>query len=574
MIVTFNVEVICVRRIKDRRKNMKNSAILRTAKVGGFNKDDVLTYVDELNAKIDSLKEELDKAKMSQTESGEIDNYKNEVERLKERLSETENKLSEARTNVDSERSELQNQKNAAAEENNELKNEIEALKYQLESVQKNAAAAGNADIQTADTSEFESRISDLNYQLENAKSQIKEMSREMTSLTSDISEKSAKIERIVAENNRYSAENIKLTAENRRLSNENDDLRLNANDGGFSSFDMGALFSEAQTTAKRVVVEAKAAADKLVKDAQIQADKIISEANVKADKINAEAIGKAAIMEDEAGKNIQTAVSNTEKLKQLFGTEAYLIDKKLSDLIKSIESTTKMYIRDIEAAKDDINASVDNFMKDGELREVITASEKIIADMPKKAPVTPKEPQSVLGGFVYEEKPASARDDTSVDTPLPVIEEIGFNESPNESDNYEKTSAPVIENIGYDESTDIDDFDFGGDLDEYTRNYGLENEFSSDDDDIDTPPITDIDGIPYVSVNDEGEEPSKSSDDEKIPSAKSAGNSLDDILSSFSIDPVLDEEDEPAPVQKKTSSLGFDLGDLAKLAEEAEKEL
>ena len=31
---------------------MKDSVILRTARVGGFNKEDVLTYVDELNSKI------------------------------------------------------------------------------------------------------------------------------------------------------------------------------------------------------------------------------------------------------------------------------------------------------------------------------------------------------------------------------------------------------------------------------------------------------------------------------------------------------------------------------------------
>ena len=41
---------------------MKDSVILRTARVGGFNKEDVLTYVDELNSKIDMLKSELEKS--------------------------------------------------------------------------------------------------------------------------------------------------------------------------------------------------------------------------------------------------------------------------------------------------------------------------------------------------------------------------------------------------------------------------------------------------------------------------------------------------------------------------------
>ena len=69
---------------------MKNSTILRTAKVGGFNKEDVLTYVDELNAKIDSLKADLEKAQDSAVNPAELEEYKSEIVRLTQLVNDNE----------------------------------------------------------------------------------------------------------------------------------------------------------------------------------------------------------------------------------------------------------------------------------------------------------------------------------------------------------------------------------------------------------------------------------------------------------------------------------------------------
>lgn len=456
---------------------MKNSAILRTAKVGGFNKEDVLTYVDELNAKIDSLKSELEQAKAVQADVSELDNYKNEVERLRERLSETEIKLSEVRTDADSAKMELQNEKDAVSEENSNLKNEIESLKYQLEAAQ-NASVTAAAEVQPVDTTEFENEISDLKIQLENAKNQISEMSGEMTKLTSDISEKAKKIEQLTLDNN---------------------ELRLQTDDSSFSGdFDMGALFSEAQATAKKVVVEARMAADKLVRDAQSESDKIIREAKEKADRINAEAVGKAAIMEEDAKKNAQNANAAAGKLKSIFRTEIDTLSKQFSEAMENIDAASRKLGSEIETAKKTISENVDSFINDNEvLNDVEKTSEPVSYYMPE------------------------------IDTEIPSV---NSGQEENDEDDYSFDSSPYIS------MPDRED----DDTEEQPVQY--------DSSDEEEPYIQEISG--------------KNNDAE-----------IDDILSSFAIDPVTDEEDEPVPL-KKNPSLGFDLGDLEKLAAEAEKDL
>lgn len=452
---------------------MKNSAILRTAKVGGFNKEDVLTYVDELNAKIDSLKSELEKAKAVQSDISELDNYKNEVDRLKDRLSETEIKLSEIRTESDTVKMELQNEKDAISEENGNLKNEIESLKYQLEEAQN--MPAGTTDIQPADTSEFEKEISELKIQLENAKNQISEMSGEMTKLTSDISDKAKKIEQLTLDNN---------------------ELRLQSDDSSFSgNFDMGALFSEAQATAKKIVVEARMAADKLVRDAQSESDRIIREAKEKSESINAEAVGKAAIMEEDARKNAQSATAAAERLKSIFKAEIDTLCKRFSDAMENIEVTSKKLNSEIETAKKSISENVDGFINGNTGLNDAAAEVKAFTDN------SPEKNADIHVMNSYNEK--------------------------NYEDDYDNT--PYIS---------MSDFDESGNEEQSVQDDSAESE-----------------NICVQEISD------KNNDAE-----------IDDILSSFAIDPVKDDE-EPVP-PKKSPSLGFDLGDLAKLAAEAEKDM
>lgn len=463
---------------------MKNSTILRTAKVGGFNKEDVLTYVDELNAKIDSLKADLEKAQASAVNPAELEEYKSEIVRLTQLVNDNENAVSEIRTAADAEKSELRTEMEAKitelSEENNNLKNTIASLEYQLEEAKNNVQSAP-AEVVSADTSAFENEISDLKIQLENARNQITEMSGEMTKLSDDIAEKGRTIQ---------------------KLTLENDELRLQTDENSFSSkFDMGALFSEAQTTAKKMVVEARIASDRLVKDAEYEAEKILSEANKKADAINAEAAEKASNMEAEARKDAKYAIDAVENLKVLFNKQTEKFVLQVDKLINNLDE-----------AKAEISGEVNDFLegKTG-LDKAVSDAKSVSADIEYSEPVY--EPVSSY----YEESAAEefAADEYVAEEPV-ATEDDGYGEIPYMSSisNYEPDEE-VTESMAEDL------------LDSYQENTRSYDE-----------------------------------------------NELDDILSSFAIDPVSGDDEEPVPPVKGSPALGFDLNDLAKLAEEAEKDI
>ena len=77
---------------------MDQPSVLRTARMGGFVKEDVLKYIDELNSKIYALEEERDEWKekaasgggMSETKEQE---YESELSRLRGELGTTKNQL-------------------------------------------------------------------------------------------------------------------------------------------------------------------------------------------------------------------------------------------------------------------------------------------------------------------------------------------------------------------------------------------------------------------------------------------------------------------------------------------------
>ena len=78
---------------------MDEPTVLRTTKIGGgFVKEDVLTYLDELNSKISGLETELKEAKESgPADPQELLKYKNQVDNLQEKLNASNNALRAAK---------------------------------------------------------------------------------------------------------------------------------------------------------------------------------------------------------------------------------------------------------------------------------------------------------------------------------------------------------------------------------------------------------------------------------------------------------------------------------------------
>ena len=82
---------------------MDESVVLRTAKVGGFVKEDVLQYVDELNSKNVALEEQIKSLQeVGPADPQEINDYKQKIEKLQEKFNTSNNSLRAATAELDS----------------------------------------------------------------------------------------------------------------------------------------------------------------------------------------------------------------------------------------------------------------------------------------------------------------------------------------------------------------------------------------------------------------------------------------------------------------------------------------
>ena len=153
---------------------MDEPTVLRTTKIGGgFVKEDVMTYLDELNSKIVSLEDELKKAQeKGPADPQELIKYRNQVENLQEKLNTSNNALRNTKKELEEAKKQLEAdekliaqlkagganagaanaqagaQANANAQALEAARKEIDNLKSQLTAAQQKAAAAPVANAQ------------------------------------------------------------------------------------------------------------------------------------------------------------------------------------------------------------------------------------------------------------------------------------------------------------------------------------------------------------------------------------------------------------------------------------------
>ena len=126
---------------------MASSGFLRTVNFGGFDKKDVLSYVDELNSKIYNLESELTEKNQLIVGQENISNVDG-AERYEAIISENKSKISELLANADTMKLEVSNLENELEQKNAEisqLKEERVMLEEKLES-----AKSGNNSITEA----------------------------------------------------------------------------------------------------------------------------------------------------------------------------------------------------------------------------------------------------------------------------------------------------------------------------------------------------------------------------------------------------------------------------------------
>ena len=355
---------------------MDQPSVLRTARMGGFVKEDVLKYIDELNSKIYSLEEERDSwkekasagggmtdAQQQELESeitrlrGELGTTRNqlraaqeelknrpvveggegggasaeELEQAKAQVAQMAEQLTNANADLEASRAELQ----VAQEESSDMQLQLTQMQAQLVQLQQDndalrsdlaeaAAAAltgGQADAAAAQ------QVAELQAKLETADTQIASLRAELDAKTATLEEQAglsseADLKKLAEYEALLSEQSSQLAEKDREIESLNQqvsELKENSTD---SSFDMSALFMEAQMTAKKVAVEARSKADKLTKEAQQQAESIVKDATAKAEKTIADANA-------EAEKTITAAKTQAEQTVANANAEA---EQKIND--------------------------------------------------------------------------------------------------------------------------------------------------------------------------------------------------------------------------------------------------
>ncbi len=132
---------------------MEGTGFLKTVRVGGFDKKDVLAYVDDLNTKIYTLEAELEEKKtlLESAGGGTVDTSKYD-----DLLAADKAKISELMTNNDSLKIQLKSAEDEMAEkvrELEELKKQNAALEEQLQEAKNKVASSGPADSSAMDLS-------------------------------------------------------------------------------------------------------------------------------------------------------------------------------------------------------------------------------------------------------------------------------------------------------------------------------------------------------------------------------------------------------------------------------------
>lgn len=354
--------------------------VLRTARMGGFVKEDVLAYLDELQSKIYALEEERDDltkkaesgggltaAQQKEFEDelsrlrGELGTTKNqlraaqeelknrpvidangdgavsaaELEKAQAQVDEMNAKLIDATADLESVKAELslsQEEVASLTAQLDALKNDNDSLRNDLNEASALAIDGGNSAELQAKIDEYELEIVSLKAELDAKNLMIDEQSG--SSSEADL-QRIAEFEAVVAEQNAALAEK---TREIEDLNQQIAELKENGDDGGM---DMGALFMEAQMTAKKVAVEARQKADKRISEANEQAETIIAEATAKAEQTVTAAEEQAKQTIDSANAQADETIknANAEAERKLNDADAKAI-KTVADAEESVRAS------------------------------------------------------------------------------------------------------------------------------------------------------------------------------------------------------------------------------------------
>lgn len=467
---------------------MDQPTVLRETKIGqkGFVKEDVLTYLDELNSKIQSLEDDLKNASgQKPADPQELIKYRNQVDNLQEKLNASNNALRAAKK----ENEELQGQiaklkagdpaavgtpaaNNAQTQAAlDAAKKEIDNLKAQLRIA--NERANANSGAAPVNNAQAQAAVEAAKKEIDNLRAQLRTAAQKVT----DAEKKAAEAEKKAASSNAAApADNKAAAGELAKLKLE---LEKTAAEVKAKSAELDAKIKESADKDSRIDQLTKQNAAAAKKDEEIEKlNGEIKELNAEITQLRENANNPAALMgslfaeaqktvsqlklqaEQEAAKTTKDASEKAEKVVLEANMSA---EKTIIEANKTAEKTIKDANDQAKAAVEEANVKVDKLnemsstVRNMLLNEIESVNVKFndltntINRLTSQASDKMNEAQTIIGEARKAVEPneqntirraeSPKADFNAAKAPVASVPNVEFNKSVN---NAEKRQAPV----------------------------------------------------------------------------------------------------------------------------------
>lgn len=431
--------------------------VLRETKIGqkGFIKEDVLTYLDELNSKIEALETDLKNAsEKGPSDPQEIIKYRSQIDNLQEKLNKSNQALREAKKEneelqkqvtalksgnpaaaaaanpqaqaaleaakkeIDSLRNQLKaaEQKTAAAPANapanpqisaalEAAKKEIDNLRNQLKAADQKAAAAEQKAAASAKAAAVPAQAapaadnSAVNAELAKTKEELAKASADVKAKTDELKKKSDELEAKIKESAEKDSKLAQLTKDaesaadkDKQIEELNKEVAQLKETASNPIALMGNLFAEAQKNVTQVKLQAQQEADQTTKEANEKADRVIREATLNAEKTTREADEKAEKVIKEANAAAEAAIKEANERAKATVDDANIKADKINEMSATVRN---MLMNEIESVGSRFNDLASTLMKlNNQTADKLNESKLIVSEARKA--VEPNENNTV----------------------------------------------------------------------------------------------------------------------------------------------------------------------------------
>lgn len=404
---------------------MEQPTVLRTTKIGGgFVKEDVLTYLDELNTKIEGLEKELQDSKGSAqpaVDPHEIAKYRNQIDSLQEKLNKSNQILRETKKENDelkagkpvSVNPQMQASLDAARKEIENLRGQLKSSEQKNSELKASLAEQKSSGNNKADSA-LNAELAKAKQEIARVNSELKSRTEQLSAKTKESADKDIKITKLVKDAESSAEKDAEIARLKAKL--ENPTALLNDL--------MNGILNNAQESAEKSKKEAKEEAEKTIREASEKADKIIRDADTAAKKTIDDANSQASKLNEMSSTVRKMILNEIESVNGRF--------KNLSDAINKLSSQTSEKMNEVKTIIDEARKAVES--NDGNTIK--------LAEAPKAQVKTPDVPKN----NAVSKKPASSPSMKGFDDIIakPISNNSPFNRG---NVNTQNQSKPAVNN-------------------------------------------------------------------------------------------------------------------------------